>query len=921
MKPRWYVLEPLPGSVGDTVREMALRVPGVHKARGGKRLLVPEHALAVVQGLAQAHAAAVFPVKESPRPGGLDVPGAAQAAAGAFDPPGTLREGVAEWLTEYQREIAGIARQTRGGLLMLWSAGCLAGDAEIVVNRGGCARRMKLRDLVHKFNGGATRVLPPGASEVRVHVWRQEFPTRVQSRDPETGTLRLNEVVAAVASGVKQTFTVLLRDGRSLRATADHRMLTARGWVAVGDLKADDEIWVEAGQATGVIPKKNYYPTQAGMHHHPYAGRSLRHRVDRPGPTRIARVAKHRVAMEAKLSGLTYEMFVRRVRAGDLAGLCFLDPKVFAVHHIDENTENYAIENLCVQTHTEHWREHALGGTWKHVAYKTALVPVASVTPFGEEETFDLTMAEPLNNFVANGMVVHNSGKTLGATVAAEAAPAGGLNVVVTLAGHKRFWRSEIERLCTRRAGVIDGEGQAGWDAAMAAGDGELDHAAPEYLILSWEILDAHVERLVNVPIGWLILDESHRTADPPKGAWWKRVEARVGAAQGLAPAEVPVEVSDTSPADSGKPKRARKGVWSEAALTVASRAARVIELSATPMPKCPRDLYVQMEMLAPGALGGFNAFAKRYCDAHSEDVPNVGPVWMTDGASNTAELKARLRFHTHVVAKARSHAALPPLRRTVHYIPAGELLADRMAKAERARLEGDGSAKSRYEAQLMAAARRKRPFVLGLLEAALTSGKKVVVLTGRHADVEELAEEVQRRFAKVSGLWVRGVHGGNTTGEERELAVGLRRADGTWTPDSYMAQPGPACLIATADTLGTGTNLQDTDDLILAMLPYTPGMVTQRENRVHRLGGKRRPNVHYPVAEGTIEEQIAERLLERLPACSDINETGELEDLREKLSGDDLDDAAFARGLFATLVGNRFDSEEIVQLALAGTE
>lgn len=631
-----------------------MKVPGVRKARGRGQLLVPENALGVVQSIAKTHTGGYpLDVKESPRPGGMDAPGAAQAAAGAFTPPGSLRDGVAEWLTEYQREAGEIAKRTRGGLLFLWGPG---------------------------------------------------------------------------------------------------------------------------------------------------------------------------------------------------------------------------------------------------------------------------------------------SGKSVGAAVATQAAPAGGVNVVVTLAGHKRFWRSEIGRVCDRRAAIVDGTGQEGWNLAMervggAVLPGQHDAlAAPDYLILSWEILDAHVERLVNLPIGWLILDESHRTADPPKGAWWKRVDQRIGAAMGLEvasepaaspPVEAPelgVDPEGVTPA--AAPKRpARKGVWSEAALAVASRASRVLELSATPMPKCPRDLFTQLEMLAPGGMGGITAYTDRYCGAYTENIPDVGPVRRTDGASNTSELKARLRFHTHVVTKARSHAALPPLRRTVHYIPDGELLADRMSKAERARLDGDGTTKSRYEAQLMSAARRKRPFVMGLLEAALTSGKKAVVLTGRHADVDELTAEVQRRFGKVPGLWVRGVHGGNTTGEEREMAVGLRGAGDTWTPDSYMAQPGPACLIATADTLGTGTNLQDTDDLILAMLPYTPGMVEQRENRVHRLGGKRRPNVHYPVAEGTIEEQIAERLLERLPACSDINETGHLEDLRVKLSGDDLDDATFAKGLFATLVGDRFDSEGLVQMALAGTE
>lgn len=518
-------------------------------------------------------------------------------------------------------------------------------------------------------------------------------------------------------------------------------------------------------------------------------------------------------------------------------------------------------------------------------------------------------------------------GKSLGATVATQAAPLGGINVVVTLAGHKRFWRSEIERVCDRRAAVVDGIGQEGRDAAMAGG-------SPDYLILSWEILDAHVEWLKTLPVGWLVVDESHRASDRPPKDWWKLKTGRPPAEAGAAGAEeypelgaeepptpaAATEAPPVNPDDApAKPKRkARTGVWSMAALHLSMHARRVLLLSATPMPTSPQDLWTQLEMLAPASTGTWWPYAKRYCDAHQEDVENVGPVWKTDGVSNKSELKSRIRWHTHVVTKTRSHAALPPLRRTVHYVPAAEMLADRMAKAERARLEGDGTAGSLFEARLMMAARRKRPFVLGLLEPALTAGKKVVVFTGRHVDVDELTEEVGKRFAKVKGLWLRGLHGGNSSGAEREEAVGLRQRDGTWSAGSYMAAPGPACLVSTADTLGTGTNLQDTDDLILAMLPYTPGRVTQYENRVHRLGGLRRPNVHYVVAEGTIEEVIAERLLRRLPACADVNETAELEDLRERLSGDDVDDATFTRGLFAALVDGRYDADRIVAAAMA---
>ena len=39
-----------------------------------------------------------------------------------------------------------------------------------------------------------------------------------------------------------EVFEVALADGRSVKATADHPILTRRGWVQIKELRTDDEI-------------------------------------------------------------------------------------------------------------------------------------------------------------------------------------------------------------------------------------------------------------------------------------------------------------------------------------------------------------------------------------------------------------------------------------------------------------------------------------------------------------------------------------------------------------------------------------------------------------------------------------------------------------------------------------------------------
>lgn len=77
-------------------------------------------------------------------------------------------------------------------------------------------------------------------------------------------------------------------------------------------------------------------------------------------------------------------------------------------HHIDRNTKNNVPENiefLCNHCHTlRHVHEdgptHILTVKWQ---------AIASIEPDGREMTYDLEIDHPAHNFVANGIVTHNS--------------------------------------------------------------------------------------------------------------------------------------------------------------------------------------------------------------------------------------------------------------------------------------------------------------------------------------------------------------------------------------------------------------------------------------------------------------------------------------------------------------------------------
>jgi SNF2 family DNA or RNA helicase len=85
--------------------------------------------------------------------------------------------------------------------------------------------------------------------------------------------------------------------------------------------------------------------------------------------------------------------------------------------------------------------------------------------------------------------------------------------------------------------------------------------------------------------------------------------------------------------------------------------------------------------------------------------------------------------------------------------------------------------------------------------------------------------------------------------------------------------------------------NLQDSDLLLIAMLPYTPGQIVQWEGRVARHGQKRPVLIQYLVAEGTVDEHVAEILLTKLPAVERVAQDDSVQGFSDQLRGSDQEE------------------------------
>lgn len=124
--------------------------------------------------------------------------------------------------------------------------GCIAGDTMIGINRAGKGAQVRLDHIVHMHHDGKGRTarwfraVPPHR-----RVWDPEVPTFVRAR-MDDGTVRLVRMLDAYVSGYKQVFELRLVSGHCVQATKDHRFLTQRGWVRLGELQqVSDSVYAE----------------------------------------------------------------------------------------------------------------------------------------------------------------------------------------------------------------------------------------------------------------------------------------------------------------------------------------------------------------------------------------------------------------------------------------------------------------------------------------------------------------------------------------------------------------------------------------------------------------------------------------------------------------------------------------------------
>ncbi|BBC32511.1 Thymidylate synthase ThyX [Streptomyces graminofaciens] len=304
---------------------------------------------------------------------------------------------------------------------------CIAGDTEITLeSEAGNLRRRTIADLYELWHLGVEDRLPHSAGGVtwssRAGKWmaqvgrgeqnhylglyenreaaesavaefreldpgtrlRKLEPVRrnhVRCYDEETLLSQRARIVDVIQSGVKSLIKITTESGKTLRCTVDHAVFTPDGWCKAGELAVGDAV-----MAAETASRPSQAPVPPGL---------------RRGIGVWTSMQRERLIKEIDTCHLCGQDFPR----AELA----LDHVVPVAGDLTRALDDKNLAPACEPCHAiKSAGEQALAQRDGKIA-KAVPDRIVAIEQDGEEMTYDLSVEGPWHNFLANGIVVHNS--------------------------------------------------------------------------------------------------------------------------------------------------------------------------------------------------------------------------------------------------------------------------------------------------------------------------------------------------------------------------------------------------------------------------------------------------------------------------------------------------------------------------------
>lgn len=355
---------------------------------------------------------------------------------------------------------------------------------------------------------------------------------------------------------------------------------------------------------------------------------------------------------------------------------------------------------------------------------------------------------------------------------------------------------------------------------------GKKNFPATDVVILNYDVLKKYREEIRAVQWHLAVFDEAHFLKESKTG--------RTKEVMGMK-----------------KTKRVEKedGTIEEQGAFSPIPADRYMFLTGTPIVNRPKELFPILQMIDPDGLGkNFMTYALRYCGAFKTRFG-----WDFSGASNLDELQEVLRSRFMVRRLKKDVLKELPAKRRQVLVLESKGLEDILEKEKQTYDEykdsiADGDFKTPAFQQMSevrkAVAVAKIPFIVEHVQEALEEIDKIFVAVHHYEVVDAL----------VSAFGSSAVHiDGRSKNEDRQAAV-----------DRFQTDPTCKVFIGTIRAAGVGITLTASSTVIFGELDWTPGNVSQCEDRLHRIGQRDTVFVRHLVLEGSLDERMAQIIIDK---------------------------------------------------------
>ncbi|KAF2559314.1 hypothetical protein F2Q68_00015462 [Brassica cretica] len=285
------------------------------------------------------------------------------------------------------------------------------------------------------------------------------------------------------------------------------------------------------------------------------------------------------------------------------------------------------------------------------------------------------------------------------------------------------------------------------------------------------------------------------------------------------------------------------------ATLPVIKKAQYAILLSGTPALSRPIELFKQLEALYPDVYRNVHEYGSRYCKG--------GVFGIYQGASNHEELHNLMKA-TVMIRRLKKDvlSELPSKRRQQVFLDLAEKDMKQInalfrelkvvkAKIKDCMSEDDIKSLKFTEKQLINkiytdSAEAKIPAVTDYLGTVLEAGCKFLVFAHHQSMLEALHQFLKKK--KVGCIRIDG----STPASSRQVLV-----------SDFQGNDEIKAAVLSIRAAGVGITLTAASTVIFAELAWTPGDLIQAEDRAHRIGQVSSVNIHYLLANDTVDDII----------------------------------------------------------------